>query len=70
LGRSDRQRRFDALHAIFIAAVNGDGVPRQTDPVVNLIVSEDVFEAELARQNGLTTTTGTAPSRQDDVSHQ
>jgi hypothetical protein len=62
LGRSDRQRRFDALHAIFIAAVNSDGVPRQTDPVVNLIVSEAVFEAELARQNGLTTTTDTAPS--------
>lgn len=49
--RSDRQRRFDALHALFGAAAASGKAPRWK-PVVNVIVGQELFEYHLGRALG------------------
>jgi hypothetical protein len=51
LERSDRQRRFDALVAIFKAAT-ASGVVGRCDPLVNVIVDQVTFEHHLAKLAG------------------
>jgi hypothetical protein len=51
LERNDRQRRFDALQAIFDAAA-ASGVAGVFDPLVNLVVDQTTFEHHLARLAG------------------
>jgi hypothetical protein len=46
LDRSARQRRWDALHAIFLAAAaNPDGPGAGAGPVVDIVVDQTTFEA-------------------------
>ncbi|MGH9135896.1 MAG: HNH endonuclease signature motif containing protein, partial [Acidimicrobiales bacterium] len=42
------QRRFDALHAIFLAAASREPGSRAPEPVVNIVVDQATFEAALA----------------------
>lgn len=51
LERSDRQRRFDALVAIFTAAA-ASGKVGEFDPLVNVIVDQATFEHHLAKLAG------------------
>jgi hypothetical protein len=51
LERNDRQRRFDALQAIFEAAA-ASGVAGMFDPLVNLVVDQTTYEHHLARLAG------------------
>jgi hypothetical protein len=48
LARTARQRRFDALHAIFLAAASGEPGGRPPEPVVDIVVDQNTFEAALA----------------------
>jgi len=52
LERSDAQRRFDALLAIFTAAAANNGSTASADPLVNVIVDLATFEHHLARLAG------------------
>lgn len=45
LARTGRQRRFDALHAMAVAAAGGVG--SQPEPIVNIVVDEATYEAAL-----------------------
>ena len=47
LERTDRQRRFDALLAIFTAAA-ASGVVGVIEPLVNIVVDQTTFEHHLA----------------------
>lgn len=51
LERTDRQRRFDALTAIFDAAA-ASGKVASFDPLVNIVVDQATFEHHLARLAG------------------
>ena len=51
VARSQSQRRADAIHAIFQAAVTGQG-RRITDPLVHLVCDVATFEDTLARTVG------------------
>ena len=51
VARSQSQRRADALHAIFIAAVTGEG-RTITDPLVHLVCDLATFEEHLANTVG------------------
>ena len=46
--RTDAQRRFDALHAIFTAAVSVPAGARPPEPIVNIVVDQVTFESHLA----------------------
>ena len=48
--RTDRQRRADALVAIFDTAVTANGTGKLADPVVNLVMDNDQFEQYLREQ--------------------
>ena len=52
LQRSDKQRRFDALHAIFLAAA-ASGTVGVFDPLVNIIVDQTTLEHHLNRLSGI-----------------
>ena len=52
LERSDKQRRFDALLAIFHAAA-ASGAAGVFDPLVNIIVDQTTFEHHLAKLAGV-----------------
>ena len=49
LERNASQRRFDALHAIFLTAADAPCAPRNGEPLVNLVVDAESFEHHLAR---------------------
>lgn len=49
LPRTDAQRRFDALHAIFVRAASTPAGGRAPEPVVNLLVDQHTYEVLLAR---------------------
>jgi hypothetical protein len=51
LGRTDAQRRFDALHAIFVAAA-ASGTVAVPDPLVNIVVDQRTYEEHLANVAG------------------
>lgn len=53
LERTDRQRRFDALVAIFHAAA-ASGTAGDFDPLVNIVVDLETFEHHLAKLAGAT----------------
>ena len=53
--RTSTQRRADALYAIFIAAVTGDG-QTLTEPIINLVCDVQTFEEHVARAAGATAT--------------
>ena len=50
LARTDAQRRFDALHAVFLAAVSTAPGAQAPEPVVNIVMDREWFEAELRRR--------------------
>jgi hypothetical protein len=50
LARTDAQRRFDALRAIFDAAATAPIEGRTPEPVVNIVVDQVTFENHLARR--------------------
>jgi hypothetical protein len=47
LARSARQRRWDALYAIFLAATTNPGATTSVDPVVDIVVDQATFEAAI-----------------------
>jgi hypothetical protein len=47
LPRTDAQRRFDALHAIFLAAASAPADRRAPEPVVNILIDRASFTAHL-----------------------
>ena len=47
--RTDAQRRFDALAAIFRAAASAPLDARALEPTVNIVVDQETFEAHLAQ---------------------
>ncbi len=73
LPRTDAQRRFDAMLAIFAAAASAPGVPRSGEPLVNVVVdartaAELLAEAAGAGPTGAGPTgAGTAPRSPDEV---
>jgi hypothetical protein len=48
LERSDGQRRADALAAIFQRAASADPAAKDPEPVVNIVIDQAVYEAQLA----------------------
>jgi hypothetical protein len=52
LPRTDAQRRFDALRAIFDAAASAPGVPRSGEPLVNVVVDARTAAELLAEAAG------------------
>lgn len=52
LPRTEAQRRFDALHAIFLAAAAVPADARMPEPVVNVLIDHTTFEAHLAHALG------------------
>ena len=52
LERSEAQRRADALAAIFERAASVDPAARSPEPVVNIVVDQAVYEAQLAAMVG------------------
>jgi hypothetical protein len=48
LARTARQRRFDALYAIFLAAASTEPGSRPPEPVVDIVVDQATFEAATA----------------------
>lgn len=52
LPRTDAQRRFDALLAIFTAAASAPGVPRSGEPLVNVVVDAHTAAELLAEAAG------------------
>ena len=63
LERSEPQRRADALAAIFAAAAATPPGSRTPEPIVNILVDQSVYEAQLAAM--LAGTTGTGPDAAD-----
>ncbi|HUS42374.1 MAG TPA: DUF222 domain-containing protein [Ilumatobacteraceae bacterium] len=49
LPRTDAQRRFDALHEIFLLAVSAPPGSRAPEPIVNILVDQHTHEVLLAR---------------------
>ncbi len=52
LPRTDAQRRFDALVAVFAAAASAPGVPRSGEPLVNVVVDAHTAAELLAEAAG------------------
>ena len=52
LERSEAQRRADALAALFERAASADPAAKSPDPVVNIVVDQAVYEAQLAAMVG------------------
>ena len=52
LERSDRQRRADAVAAIFAAAATALPDAKRAEPVVNIIIDHAIYEAQLAAMTG------------------
>jgi hypothetical protein len=52
LPRTDAQRRFDALLAVFAAAASAPGVPRSGEPLVNVVVDAHTAAELLAEAAG------------------
>ena len=50
LPRTDAQRRFDALTAIFLAAASTPPGAQPPEPVVNIVVDQTTFETHLCRR--------------------
>ena len=48
LARTEDQRRFDALHAIFVAAATAPIDGKVPEPVVNIVIDQATIEAHLA----------------------
>lgn len=63
LPRTDAQRRFDAMLAIFAAAASAPGVPRSGEPLVNVVVDARTAAELLAEAAGA----GTVPRSPDEV---
>jgi hypothetical protein len=64
LARTDAQRRFDALHSLFLGAVAAPPGSVAPEPVVNVTMSIDQYEARL---EALSTRTPPAPATVDDI---
>ena len=64
LARTDAQRRFDALHSLFLGAASAPPGSVAPEPVVNIIMNIDEFEARL---HDLATGTRPSPATADDV---
>jgi hypothetical protein len=52
LERTEAQRRFDALHAVFVAAERARSDGRSPEPLVNIVVDQHTFESHLAHAAG------------------
>jgi hypothetical protein len=52
LGRSEAQRRADAIAAIFQAAATASPQGQRPEPVVNIVIDQAVYEAQLAKMAG------------------
>lgn len=52
LARTDAQRRYDALHAIFRAAATAPADGIAPAPMVNIVINEHVFTDHLAQRTG------------------
>ncbi len=52
LERSDRQRRADAVAAIFAAAATALPDAKRAEPVVNIIIDQAIYDAQLAAMTG------------------
>jgi uncharacterized protein DUF222 len=52
MDRTDAQRRFDAVHAIFLAAASTSADERRPEPSVNVIVDHQTLEEHLAHAAG------------------
>ena len=61
LARTDAQRRFDALFAIFLAAVAVPTNARRPEPLVNIVVDLNTWEDVLARKHLLKLVPGRPP---------
>ena len=64
LPRTDAQRRFDALHSLFLGAVSAPPGSVAPEPVVNIIMSIQEYEDRLEQ---LATGTRPAPATVDDI---
>lgn len=64
LDRTPDQRRMDALHALFLAAVSAPPGSKAPEPVVNIVMTVDEYEARLA---ALHTGQSPAPASADDI---
>jgi hypothetical protein len=64
LARTDAQRRFDAIHSLFLGAVSTPPGSVAPEPVVNILMSVDEYEQRL---DHLATGARPAPATVDDV---
>jgi hypothetical protein len=64
LARTDSQRRFDAFHAVFLAAAKGLGKGESSGPVVNIVWDQQSFERQLVVAAG-----GTPDPLDPNVAH-
>jgi hypothetical protein len=64
LPRTDAQRRFDALHSLFLGAVSAPPGSVAPEPVVNIIMSVDEYEQRLEQ---LASGTEPTPATVDDI---
>ncbi len=66
LSRTAPQRRFDALHAIFLAAASTPADAQAPEPVVNIVVDQATFESALATAAGDRPLSGMDPPASPD----
>ena len=62
--RTDAQRRFDALHSLFLGAVSAPPGSIAPEPVVNIVMTIDEYEARL---DDLVTGRHSSPATADDI---
>jgi hypothetical protein len=68
LARTDAQRRFDALHSLFLGAVSAPPGSVAPEPVVNLLMTVDEYERRLdAMVTGRHPTPSTSTSTAGDI---
>jgi hypothetical protein len=67
MARTDAQRRFDALHSLFLGAVASPPGSVAPEPVVNIVITVEEYERRLA---DLATGRHADPATADDVDRQ
>ena len=70
LARTARQRRFDALHALFLAAASTPPGAQAPEPVVNIVIDQTTFETALAAAIGDEPLTAPVPPAPPDPTRQ